>query len=107
MASRSAPSVVDFTGVSAGKPWELVLVVARWIMQLGTVRSGSRVGDRVRVVAVPFTVTARKRDSAEEGKPPMASRSAPSVLDVTGVSAGKPWELVLVVARWIMQLGTV
>ncbi|KAF3556848.1 hypothetical protein F2Q69_00015401 [Brassica cretica] len=55
--SQSVPNVVDVTGASAGRPWELVPVVARWIMQLGTLRSGSRVGDKVRVVAVPSTVT--------------------------------------------------
>ncbi|KAF3534104.1 hypothetical protein DY000_02041644 [Brassica cretica] len=65
-------------------------------------------GTAARTVEVDPAVTGRGNGTRlRRGDPPVASRSVPNVDDVTGASAGKPWELVPVVSRWIMQLGTV
>ena len=63
----SVPSVVDAMEASAGEPWVLVLVVARWIMRLGTVRDRSRVGNMARVVVDLATVTAVPRQDISVG----------------------------------------
>ena len=63
----SVPSVVDAMEASAGEPWVLVLVVARWIMRFGTVRDRTRVGDWARVVVDLSTITAVARQDISIG----------------------------------------
>ena len=48
----------------------LVLVVVRWIMQLGTVRDQSKARDMVWVVVVPFTAMAVARPDISVGTVP-------------------------------------
>ena len=63
-------SVGDVMEVSSGRLWELVLVVARWITQLGTVQGRNKVADRAQVGVIPGDVTIVERhDISNENVP--------------------------------------
>ncbi|KAF2591041.1 hypothetical protein F2Q70_00039262 [Brassica cretica] len=72
----SVLNVEDSMEESAGRLWELVHVVARWIIQLGTVQGRNRAAGKARVGVIPEDATTverqdisnRRRDTAEEGR---------------------------------------
>ena len=71
-------SVLNVEGVmeaSAGRPWEHVLVVARWITQFGTVQGWNKAADRARVGVTPEGATIAERQDISNENVPSSGRT--------------------------------